>query len=115
MLIYCAEINDDFSYKILKDSKLPQKPEKDEKSRYQWKRSKLSDGITPRKYIVVEIKFQEIKFVVIEIQKDIIVEAMSTLMIDDSHNNIDAYIIEKIILNIAKTSNSWLQGLDLKS
>ena len=30
------------------------------------------------------------------------------------HNNIDAYIIEKIILNIAKTSNSWLQGLDLK-
>jgi len=114
MLIYCAEINDDFSYKILKDSKLPQKPEKDEKSRYQWKRSKLSDGITPRKYIVVEIKFLEIKFVVIEIQKDILVEAMSTLMIDDSHNNIDAYIIEKIILNIAKTSNSWLQGLDLK-
>ena len=113
MLLYCADEYEEFSYKILKYEYLPQKPE-DYKGRYVWKRSRMSDEKTPRKYIAVEIKYKNSKYVIIEIEKDKINDALSTLVIKDKNSNIDEYIINEIAMNIAKTSNSWLQGLDLE-
>lgn len=113
MLLYCADEYEEFSYKILKYEYLPQKPQNN-KGRHAWKRSKMSDGETPRKYIAVEINYKNSKYVIIEIEKDKIIDALSTLVIEDKNSNIDEYIINEIAMNIAKTSNSWLQGLELE-
>lgn len=110
MLLYCSDIYENFSYKILQCEYLPQKP-KNYRGRYAWKRSKMLDGVTPRKYIVVEIDYKNCRYIIIEIQKDKLVDALSTLVIIDYNNSVDEYILKEIVINIAKTSNSWLQNL----
>ncbi|WP_223155814.1 Tn7-like element transposition protein TnsE, partial [Campylobacter concisus] len=113
MLMYCSDVYCDFSYKILRYEDLPQKP-KNYQGKHVWKRATMLDGVTPRKYIVVEIYYKNCRYIILEIQKDKLLETLSTLLIRDYYNSIDEAIVQEIVTNIAKTSNSWLQDLKFK-
>ena len=46
-------------------------------------RATMLDGVTPRKYIVVEIYYKNCRYIILKIQKDRLLETLSTLLIRD--------------------------------
>lgn len=66
---------------------MPQKPP-GKKSRKKWLKSKLSDNTTLRKYIYAHITIDTKNYYLIEVEKDSLVEGLSTLILHDVYNEI---------------------------
>jgi hypothetical protein len=109
MLFSCAQENKEFSYNVLIDDYLPQKPEEDKDNRRKWKKAKLLDGETKRKYLGISITFNNRNFMIIEIQRDTLVKGLSTLIIYKRDNEkIDEELVYLIAKNFVYNNGRWL-------
>jgi len=111
MLFSCAQENKEFSYRIAIDDYLPQKPEEDKDKRRKWRKSKLVDNETKRKYLAINITFEKRNFTIIEIQRDSLVKGLSSLIIYDKDNSrIDDNLIYLIAKNFVYENGRWLKN-----
>jgi|GEM_PF-920012 len=110
MLFSCAQENKEFSYRITIDDYLPQKPEEDKDKRRKWRKAKLVDNETKRKYLAINITFEKRNFTIIEIQRDSLVKGLSSLIIYDRDNSkIDDNLIYLIAKNFVYENGRWLK------
>lgn len=110
MLFECAKEHKDFSFIITVDEALPQKPKEDKDKRRKWKKAKLKDEKTERRYLGVNITYKKRNFTIIEIQRDKLVEGLSTLIIYNNDNeNINEDLIRLIGKNFVYNNGRWLK------
>lgn len=110
MLYYCAQEHNNFSYTILIEDFLPQKPEEDK--RRKWKKSKLLNG-NKRKYLAVNITYKKRNITLIEIERDSLVKGLSTLIIFTKDNEtFDTDLIVQIGKNFVYENGRWLKNFE---
>lgn len=111
MLFSCAQENKEFSYTIVIEDYLPQKPEDDKDKRRKWRKAKLVDNETKRKYLAINITFEKRNFTIIEIQRDSLVKGLSSLIVYDKDNSkIDNNLIYLIAKNFVYENGRWLKN-----
>ena len=89
---------------------LPQKSENDKSNRRKWKKAKLLDAKTRRKFLAVVINYKNKNFILIEIERDLLVDGLSTLIIWDNDNSIiEDLIIFSIVKNFVYENGRWLK------
>lgn len=111
MLFECAKEIKEFSFNIQNEDYLPQKPENDINKKRKWRKAKLQDDKTKRKYLAVSINYDYKNFTLIEIERDLLVDGLSTLIIwDDDFSKIDNEIIFSIAKNFVYENGRWLKN-----
>jgi hypothetical protein len=113
MLFECSKENKEFFFCIQMEDYLPQKSENDRGNRRKWKKAKLIDGKTKRKFLAVVINYKNKNFILIEIERDLLVDGLSTLIIWDEDNSIiDDFIISSIVKNFVYENGRWLKNYE---
>lgn len=113
MLFECSKENKEFFFCIQMEDYLPQKSENDRGNRRKWKKAKLIDGKTKRKFLAVVINYKNKNFVLIEIERDLLVDGLSTLIVWDKDNSIiDDLIISSIVKNFVYENGRWLKNYE---
>ncbi|MGE4381995.1 MAG: Tn7-like element transposition protein TnsE [Arcobacter sp.] len=113
MLFECSKENKEFFFCIQMEDYLPQKSENDRGNRRKWKKAKLIDGKTKRKFLAVVINYKNKNFILIEIERDLLVDGLSTLIIWDKDNSIiDDFIISSIVKNFVYENGRWLKNYE---
>lgn len=67
-----------------------------------------------RKYLAVsEIEYNNRNFILIEIERDLLVDGLSTLIIwDDDYSKIDTSIILSVVRNFVYENGRWLKNYE---
>ena len=113
MLFECSKENKEFFFCIQMEDYLPQKSENDRGNRRKWKKAKLIDSKTKRKFLAVVINYKNKNFVLIEIERDLLVDGLSTLIVWDKDNSIiDDLIISSIVKNFVYENGRWLKNYE---
>lgn len=113
MLFECSKENKEFFFCVQMEDYLPQKSENDKSNRRKWKKAKLLDTKTKRKFLVVVINYKNKNFILIEIERDLLVDGLSTLIIWDKDNSIiDNSIISSIVRNFVYENGRWLKNYE---
>ncbi|RXJ84076.1 hypothetical protein CRU90_06660 [Arcobacter cloacae] len=113
MLFECSKENKEFFFCIQMEDYLPQKSENDRGNRRKWKKAKLIDSKTKRKFLAVVINYKNKNFVLIEIERDLLVDGLSTLIIWDKDSSIiDDLIISSIVKNFVYENGRWLKNYE---
>lgn len=116
MLFSCAQENKEFNYTILVDVYLPQKPKEDKDKRRKWRKAKLVDDKTKRKYLGINITYKKKNLTIIEIQRDTLVKGLSSLIIFNKDNEtFDEELISLIGKNFVYENGRWLKGFRVLS
>lgn len=111
MLFECAKEIKEFSFNIQKEDYLPQKPENDTNKKRKWRKSKLQNDKTKRRYLAVLVNYNDKNFTLIEIERDILVDGLSTLIIwDNDYSKIDNDIVYSIVKNFVYENGRWLKN-----
>lgn len=98
MISDCAKETKGLSFTMSNDLNVPSKP-KNIKTRKQYKKAKLKDGKTFRKYVYVNVNYNRNNYTLIEIEKDELLDKLTTLIIKNKDNTI---ISEGTIYTIVK-------------
>lgn len=113
MLFECSKENKEFFFCIQMEDYLPQKTENDSNNRRKWKKAKLLDGKTKRKFLAAVINYKNKNFMLIEIERDLLVDGLSTLIIWDEDNSIiEDSIIFSIVKNFVYENGRWLRNYE---
>lgn len=113
MLFECSKENKEFFFCIQMEDYLPQKTENDRNNRRKWKKAKLLDGKTKRKFLAAVINYKNKNFMLIEIERDLLVDGLSTLIIWDEDNSIiKDSIIFSIVKNFVYENGRWLRNYE---
>jgi hypothetical protein len=113
MLFECSKENKEFFFCIQMEDYLPQKTENDRNNRRKWKKAKLLDGKTKRKFLAAVINYKNKNFMLIEIERDLLVDGLSTLIIWDEDNSIiEDSIIFSIVKNFVYENGRWLRNYE---
>lgn len=113
MLFECSKENKEFFFCIQMEDYLPQKSENDRGNRRKWKKAKLIDGEIKRKFLAVVINYKNKNFVLIEIERDLLVDGLSTLIVWDKDSSIiDDLIIFSIVKNFVYENGRWLKNYE---
>ena len=111
MLFECAKEIKEFSFNIQNEDYLPQKPENDMNKKRKWRKSKLEDDKTERKYLAVLVSYKDKNFILIEIERDSLVDGLSTLIIwDNDYSKINSDILYSIVKNFVYENGRWLKN-----
>ena len=113
MLFECSKENEEFSFNIQLEDYLPQKPENEINKKRKWRKAKLADDKTQRKYLAVSIEYNNRNFILIEIERDLLVDGLSTLIIwDNDYSKIDTSIILSVVRNFVYENGRWLKNYE---
>ena len=113
MLFECSKENNEFSFFIQIEDYLPQKPENNMNKKRKWRKSKLLDNKTKRKYLAVSINYDNKNFTLIEIERDLLVDGLSTLIIwRNDYSKIDNLVILSVVRNFVYESGRWVKNYD---
>lgn len=111
MLFECAKEIKEFSFIIQNEDYLPQKPENDTNRKRKWRKSRLLNDKTKRKYLAVLVSYNDKNFILIEIERDSLVDGLSTLIIwDNDYSKINSDILYSIVKNFVYENGRWLKN-----
>lgn len=111
MLFECAKEIKEFSFNIQNEDYLPQKPENDTNKKRKWRKSRLLNDKTKRKYLAVLVSYNDKNFILIEIERDSLVDGLSTLIIwDNDYSKINSDILYSIVKNFVYENGRWLKN-----
>jgi len=110
MIAKCGIEYDNFSFVISNDMNAPSKP-KNIKTKKKYLKAKLKDGKTFRKYVYCRITYNEKNYTIIEVEKDSLLDKLSTLIIANNDNSIITEgTIYSIIKSFIEDNGHWLKS-----
>lgn len=110
MIINCSKECKNFSFIFYEEQLIPLKPDSD-KSRSQYKKAKLKDETTRRKYMFVNINYKNIDYCIVEIEKDKLLDKLSTLIIRRVDKSIiEPNIVQDIVKGFVKDNGVWFKN-----
>lgn len=110
MIAKCGIEYDNFNFVISNDMNAPSKP-KNIKTKKKYLKAKLKDGKTFRKYVYSRITYDEKNYTIIEVEKDSLLDKLSTLIIANKDNSIITEgTIYSIIKSFIEDNGHWLKS-----